>query len=87
MTCGIIVPRQEDLVGPREDGYLAECILPDNHSSCGIDCHVVLTPEGKYLEWKDDWGCDCCNWNTDQRCYTYHEITKKRFLELKRQAE
>lgn len=76
--CGIIVPRQEEIVGHRGDGYLAECILPYQHE----DFHVIKTPEGKYFYWEDDWDCDCCDPEEYQRCYVYGPIEEREVLEL-----
>ena len=71
--CGIIAPRQEDIVCYRADGYLAECILSQGH----FCPHVIKTPEGKYFEWEDDSDCDCCSADEDNPCYVYQEITKE----------
>jgi hypothetical protein len=70
MKCGIIVPRREEILGSREDGYLPECILNQNHKGP----HVFKTPEGKFVAWEDDWDCKCCESHEDSRCYTYFEI-------------
>ena len=78
MNCGIIVPRREEIIGDRSDGYLPECI----RSECHHGPHVFLTPEGKYFSWEDDWKCGCCRPEEDSRCYTYQEITKGDFLAL-----
>jgi hypothetical protein len=77
MSCGIIVPRQEDIIGESAD-YFAECIRGRGHSGP----HVFLTPEGKYFSWEDDWKCGCCKPEEDSRCYVYKEITKEDFLAL-----
>ncbi len=80
-TCRIIAPRQEDIVGFRKDGYSAECILPRCHS---CPQHVIKTPEGKYFQWEDDYGCGCCSPDEDDRCYVFSEIMEveaKRLLE------
>ena len=69
--CGIIVPRQENIVS-NETGYLAECILPKGH----FCPHVIKTPGGKYFQWKDDMNCGCCTPEEDDRCYEYWEITE-----------
>lgn len=76
--CGIIVPRQNCVVGYRDDGYLAECILPYGH----YDFHVVRTPEDEYFAWWDDWDCDCCGPEEDQRCYVYTRIEESEVLAL-----
>ena len=77
MICGIIVPRQQDIIGSRED-YTPECIRARCHSGP----HVFLTPEGKYFSWEDDWTCDCCTPEEDDRCYVYQEITEDDYLAL-----
>lgn len=82
MCCEIIVPRQKNVVGYRDDGYLAECILPDEHWSNPNSYHVVKTPEGKYFAWKDDWECDCCEPEEDGRCYVWWEISELEVLAL-----
>jgi len=56
MTCGIIMPRQSDVVGHRGDCYLAECIRNSDH----LEPHVIRTPEGKFFAWEDDMECGCC---------------------------
>ena len=68
--CSIIAPRQWDLVGEREDGYFAACIRKVAHRGP----HVVKTPEGKFIAWKDDMECDCCAPDEDDRCTVYWEI-------------
>lgn len=78
MICGIIAPRQSDIVGHRGDGYLAECILPYGYH----DKHLVRTPEGKFFVWEDDWDCDCCKPDEDDRCYVWKEISEPRAIEL-----
>lgn len=70
MKCGIIVPRQRDVVGERSDGYLAECVLERNHAGR----HVFRTPEGNSYEWEDDVSCDCCDGETDEPCYLLWKI-------------
>ncbi len=76
--CWIIVPRQHEIVDHRDDGYLAECILPYGHEGF----HVVHTPEGEYFYWEDDWDCDCCEPEEDSRCYIYGPISEFKVLEL-----
>ncbi len=77
--CGIIAPRQDELVrGEREDGYLAECILPHGHRGP----HVVKTPEGKFFAWEDDWDCDCCEPEEADRCYIHWEIEEAEIPKL-----
>ena len=72
MICGIIAPRQSDIVGYRGDGYLAECILPYAHFGRP---HVIRTPEGKFWAWEDDAECGCCEPDEVDRCYSFEEIT------------
>ena len=78
MQCGIIIPREEEIIGDRDGKYLAECIRARYHSGP----HVFLTPEGEYFEWEDDWNCDCCKPDEDDRCCVYREITKDDYLAL-----
>ena len=69
--CGFIAPRQEEMVGDREDGYLAECVLPKSHE---FERHVVKTPDGEIFSWQHS-GCDCCKpWDPD-RCYEFGRMT------------
>lgn len=81
--CYIIPPRREGFqtknfsVRLNED-YLPECILPYNHY-CQ---HVFKTPNGIYVGWEDDWSCDCCAPDEEDRCIIYGELTKKEFEEL-----
>jgi hypothetical protein len=79
MICGIIIPRREEILGDRPDGYLPGCIRGRGHSGP----HVFLTPEGKYFSWEDDWDCGCCKLEEDERCCLYQEITEGDFLALK----
>jgi len=72
MICGIIAPRQHDIIGYREDNYLAECILQSAHNSP----HIIKTPEGKFFAWEDDYECDCCEFDEDERCTIYWEISE-----------
>ena len=78
MPCDIIAPRQHEIVGDREDGYLAACILGRCHSGP----HVVKTPEGEFFAWQDFWGCDCCGPDEVDRCFTYWEIKEADIPEL-----
>ncbi len=78
MVCGIIVPRQRQVVGEREDHYLAECILRNNHAGP----HVFRTPEGDHVAWEDDWECGCCEPEEDERCISYWEIKESDILNL-----
>ena len=70
MKCGTIVPRQNEIVGERSDGYLAECILESNHTRS----HEFVTPEGNRYGWEDDTTCDCCDGEVDDLCYVYWKI-------------
>jgi hypothetical protein len=70
--CGIIATRQEDIIGNRDDGYFAECIL-ERH---GWGPHVFRTPEGKIYAWEDDMECGCCEPDEDDRCTIYWEISE-----------
>lgn len=71
--CGIIAPRWQEIVGYRQDDYLPVCIMPRNHTGP----HVVKTPEGVHIAWKEDWTCDCCTPDEEDRCITFWEITEK----------
>lgn len=83
VTCGIIAGRQIHLVGDREDGYLAECILPAHP---GIAFHIVRTPEGELFFWEEDQDCDCgCQEpeaDPGERCYSYGQITEEGFINI-----
>ena len=79
MRCSIIAPRQHEIVGHREDGYLAECIRESAHRGP----HVVKTPEGRLLAWKDDLGCGCCESEEDDRCTVYWEIQEQDMATLR----
>ena len=68
--CGIIVPRQRDIVGRRDDGYIAECILERGHNTP----HIIQTPEGQKIAWEDDFTCACCAPDEDDRCYTFWKV-------------
>jgi hypothetical protein len=70
MKCGTIVPRQHDVIGERDDGYLAECILERNH----LGKHMFTTPEGISYEWEDDASCGCCDGETDEPCYVFWRV-------------
>lgn len=76
--CYVIPPRRGDIIGARIDSYYGECILPEVHNGP----HLILTPEGKYIKWEDDFDCDCCSVHEDDRCYIYKEISKKEAEEL-----
>jgi len=81
--CGIIPPRQDEMVEALGDGYLAHCILPNGH----LGQHLVRTPEGKYFSWEFDLDCNCNstgaiarmfgNKDGDNGCYVHNEIDKK----------
>lgn len=72
-NCGIIMPRQKDIIDVDGEEYLAECIRPLAH----INPHVVKTPDGKYYAWEWDFDCDCCGPEEDDRCYVCWEINKE----------
>ena len=78
--CSIITPRQDGMLGvPNADsGYLAECILLDCHDGP----HVFKTPGGKYFAWEDDWSCDCCKPDEEDRCTIYWEIKEEEIVNL-----
>lgn len=69
--CAIIATRQDEIIGWRKDGYLAECILEGVH---GWGPHVFRTPEGLLYAWEDDNECGCCEPDEDDRCTIYWEI-------------
>ncbi len=77
VECGIIVPRQEYVIGYREDGYLASCILSGVH---GYGPHVFRTPEGLLMAWEDDMECGCCEPEEDARCIVHWEIEESDIL-------
>lgn len=81
MICGKIVSRQHQIVGERSDGYLAECILPDNHGGY----HVIKTPEGQHFAWHDDWVCDCEDCRSDDPdawCYVFWKMSDSEVAKL-----
>lgn len=67
--CGIIVPRQHQIIPYRKDKYLAEC-LRSRHIT---GPHVFRSPNGTYYAWEDDEECDCCEPGDPDRC-TIHRI-------------
>ncbi len=71
--CGIIVPRYQEIVGERRDGYLPQCVLARDHRGP----HVFRTPEGELVAWEDDWNCGCCSPEEDDRCYVYWPVTRE----------
>ena len=77
-SCGVIAPRQHEMVGYRDDAYSAECILKAN----GHTVHVVRTPEGKFFAWQDDPDCECCEPDDPDHCYEFWKISKKRAIQL-----
>lgn len=81
--CGLIACRQHQIVGHRDDGYLAECILEGVH---GHGPHVCRTPEGMYYAWEDDPECGCCEPDEDDHCHIYWEIEEKELPEYQRGA-
>lgn len=84
MTCGIIVPRRDHVIGTlRKDGYLPQCILAQGHHTP----HVFKTPEGKFFAWEDDMECDCCQPDEDERCYIWWEIQEEDIPKLPIQGQ
>lgn len=73
--CGYIIPRQRESVGPREDYYIAECVLAEGHEGP----HLVKTPEGKFIGWEFDEEChceDCLDYSdSNNRCYIYWKVS------------
>lgn len=78
MICGKIVPRQNEVVGERRDGYLAECILPEHHKGH----HIIKIPEGKYFAWRDDESCECCGPEESDPCYIFWEMSADEVTKL-----
>jgi hypothetical protein len=81
-TCAIIVIRQESIseisqYDPIE--WLAECVLPQGHT---CEEHIFKTPDGRYFFWKDDYECDCCEPDEEDRCYVYGEISESQMIEI-----
>lgn len=72
--CGIIVCRQDSIIGDRRDHYLAECVLPECHESAH---HEFVTPEGERWAWETDYECDCCAGDETDHCYTFWTVTGK----------
>lgn len=66
------------MICPRHDGYLAECVLGKAH----YEPHVFKTPEGKYIAWKDDMECGCCEPEEDDRCCFFWEISERQAAEM-----
>lgn len=81
-VCGVIPPRRRDVLGTRDDGYSGECILPNAHWCA----HVLLTPEGEYIQWEDDFSCDCCAPEEADRCYSFGPITKEEVEKLAKEC-
>jgi hypothetical protein len=85
--CGHIVPRQFDVVGYREDGYLAECILAEGHKGP----HLVRTPEGQFFSWEFDEKCNCedCldHEDSNNRCCLYWEVSAEDVEDLLKNQE
>jgi hypothetical protein len=75
--CGLIVPRQDNLVGDFEcgdyPGYIAECVEPNGH----MGPHRFVTPDGRQFEWEYDYTCDCCAPDEDGHCYTWGELPER----------
>ena len=76
MVCGIIAPRQSEVVGHQDDDYLAECIL----MRCHQGPHVIKTPEGRFIAWEDDYNCDCCQPEEFDRCIIWWSVLEKDIL-------
>jgi len=77
-ACGILVSRQEDIVGYRNDNYSAACIMPNGH----IGPHVIKTPEGRYFSWEYENDCGCCEPDDPSRCYDHRELMRHQVLKL-----
>lgn len=85
--CGVIPPRQDDIVGyGAPDGFLAECIMPNNHDCNEAHPHVCRNPEGGLIAWYSEDDCGCCDITDCDRCVTYYEISEERFSEMYERA-
>jgi hypothetical protein len=45
--------------------------------------HVFRLSDGRYFAWKDDWECDCCKPEEDDRCYVIWELTAEELRKYK----
>lgn len=59
------------MIGYRNDGYTADCVLPVAHGGP----HEFVTPKGRRIAWEDDDSCGCCSPEEDDRCTVYWEVT------------
>ncbi len=78
--CYVCPPRQKDIIRYYGESDFS-CILPSGHWGC----HIFKLPNGKYIRWEDDFECDCCEVDEDDRCYFFGPITKKEFLKIERE--
>lgn len=78
--CNILPARLNELL--RHYGYYgddqkecdASCVLPYAHFCL---CHVFRLPDGRYIKWEDDYDCDCCEPDEEDRCYSSGEVSKE----------
>jgi len=70
-------PRKEDIF--QDYGKCdTSCILPTAHWCA----HVFKLPDGRYIQWEDDFECDCCEPEEEDRCYTYGPISEEEVAKL-----
>jgi hypothetical protein len=71
-VCGVHVPRREPGMG-LEDSY-GECMRPCAH----LGQHLFQNSYGEYFTWEDDFTCECCIPEEEDRCFFYGPISKKK---------
>jgi hypothetical protein len=69
VLCGVLfhIDRKRDF----ED--VSGCLKPQGHN----DAHICQTSSGKFMEWEDDYSCECGCWDDDdgKPCATYREVS------------
>lgn len=77
-TCDILITRMDRIIG--DDKCLTSCDLPAGH----FGPHSFIYPAhqdglgrpvaAKRWEWEDDYDCDCCTPEEDDRCFTFGPV-------------
>lgn len=85
--CGVIVCRLRDIIGDplanENENYYGECIRQRPH----YRPHVIKAPNGQYYAWEDDFACDCCKADEEDRCYLFWEVNEEKAREFLRGRE
>ena len=72
--CGIGPPGRETHNTGLDPAVSSGCLRPYAHNDFK---HLFLNKYGKYILIEDDFECDCCAPEEDERCFVYQEVSEE----------